>query len=242
MPYRIETPECWFRTRQIDLYVLEYQVSEEHSLALSDSEALNTEYREDQKILHAWFSENLPATELQIVGPSEYSGYITGGPCSITADFDEASLTTFRAAWEKPDSRWQIELQTYNQWLVRIRSCVLLPVPLATQQRVLWWDTPEGFILLSAVTDNSLLSRWDAWWLLPQLLPVFKNANMDDFPCGEYFPDEDPRHSYVVIDYGDVYGDKWRGDDYEKTMVQIAKLREALGIPTEDFVNVVVGD
>ena len=242
MPQCIETPEGWFRTKQKDLYVLECQLSEQHSLTESPTEVLNKQHREDQKILHVWFSENLPATELQIVGSSEYSGYITGGPCFISADFDEASLATFRAAGEKLDSRWQIEQQTYGQWLARIRSCVLLPVPLATQQRVLWWDTPAGFILLSATHDNSLLSRCGAWWLLPQLLPAFMDATMDDFPCGEYFPEEDLRHSYVVIDYGDVFGDKWRGDDYEKEMAQIAKLREALGIPAEEFVNVVVGD
>lgn len=242
MPYRIETPEGWFRTRQKDLYVLEHQVSEKHSLAISASEALNKEYREDKKIIYAWFSDNIPATALQVVGPSEYSGYILGGPCSIAADFDESSLAIFRAAWDKPDSRWQIEHQSYDQWLARIRTCVLLPVPLTKQQRVLWWDTPAGFILLSAAHGNSLLSRREACWLLPQLLPAFKDATIDDFPCGQYFPAEGQRQSYVVIDYGDVFGEKWRGDDYGKDMAGVNKLREALGIAANDSVNIVVGD
>lgn len=242
MPRLIETPEGWFRTRQKDLYVLQYQVSNQHSLSEKATKALNKKYREDQKTLYAWFAENLPDTEVQVLGPSEYSGYFLGGPCSIVTDFDAPSLAIFRATWEKPDSPWQIEHQTYDQWLAKIRSCVLLTVPLATQQRVLWWDTPAGIILLSAAHDNSLLSRWDAWWVLPQLLPVFKDTNMDDFPCGQYFPAEDPRRSYVVIDYGDLHCDKWRGDDYQKDTVRIAKLRKALGIPTENFVNFVVGD
>lgn len=96
--------------------------------------------------------------------------------------------------------------------------------------------------MLSAAHDSSMPSRRDSWWLLPQLVPTLKDANMNDFPYGEYFPKEGRHPCCIAIDYGDVFNDKWRSDDYEKDMVRINRLREALGIPEKDFASVVVGD
>lgn len=243
MPYLIDTPEGWFRTKQKDLYVLDYRVDGE-SDCLSDSEmdAINKKYRDDQEILSEWFLVNLPATPLEVLGPSEYSGYILGGPCIIVADFDEPSLAKFCATWEKADSMWRVELKPYAQWLEKVRSCKLLPMPLATQQRVRWWDTPIGVILMSEAHDGISLSRRDAWWLLQQLVPELQSAKLDDYPYGEYFPKDDKSPSYIVIDCGDPCIDTWDSSEYEKDQSKINKLRKALGILKEDSVRVVVSD
>ena len=241
MPYRIDTPEGWFRSKQKDLYVLDYLVDDESDcLSDSETEAINKKYREDQKILSEWFLVNLPATPLEVLGPSEYSGYILGGPCNVVADFDEQSLATFCATWEKADSMWQVELKPYAQWLAQVRSCKLLPMPLATQQRVRWWDTPTGISLMSEAHDGILLSRRDALWRLQQLVPELKSAKLDDYPYGEYFPEDDKNPSYIVIDGGDPRIDTWDSSEYKKDQSRINKLREALGIPQEDSVEVAV--
>lgn len=243
MPYLIDTPEGWFRTKQKDLYVLDYRVGDESDF-LSDSEmgTINKKYRDDQEILSEWFLVNLPATPLEVLGPSEYSGYILGGPCNIVADFDESSLATFCASWDKADSMWQVELKHYAQWLAQVQSCKLLPIPLATQQRVRWWHTPTGIILMSEAHDGILLSRRDAWWQLQQLVPELQSAKLDDFPYGEYYPKDDQSPGYIVIDYGDPRIDTWDSSEYKKDLSRINKLREALAISQEDSVRIVVGD
>lgn len=242
MPYRIDTPEGWFRTKQKDLYVLNYRADDEGDcLSDSEMEAINKKYKEDQKVLSEWFLVNLPTTNLEVLGPSEYSGWILGGPCNVVADFDELSLAKFCATWGKPDSLWQVELEPYAQWLTKVRSCQLLTLPLATQQRVRWWDTSVGIILMSKANDDALLSRRDAWWWLQQLVPELEGAKLDDCPYGEYFPKEEDS-SYIVIDGGDPRIDTWDSREYEKDQNRINKLREALGILKKDSVCVVVGD
>jgi hypothetical protein len=137
---------------------------------------------------------------------------------------------------------WQVKLKPYTQWLAQVRSCQLLTVPLTTQQRVRWWDTPTGIILMSEAHDGILLSRRDALWRLQQLVPELQSAKIDDYPYGEYFPEDDKTSGYIVIDGGDPRIDTWDSSEYEKDLSRISKLREALGISQEDSVQVVVGD
>lgn len=244
MPQLIETPEGWFRTRQKDLYVLKYRVDDEFDWGSNKAvNALNKKYKKDQKILSKWFSVNLPETKLEIVGPSEYSGYIIGGPSSIVTDFNETSLAAFHAAWGNVDSPWQVELESYDKWLAQARSCYLLPAPLTSQQRVRWWDTPVGIILMSASHNGFNLSRWDAMWRLRQLVPELKDAGIDDYPYGQYVPKNERCLGFIWIDYGDALNNwAWEGNKYKKDPDRINKLRAALGIPKDEPIQVVVGD
>lgn len=240
MPMLVSTPEDWFRNKKKDLYLFEYQVKV-RGQSEKAYKAWSKKYQEGQKTLFAWFEQNLPVVQIDFFGPSEYSGWIEGGPCAHGADLDESSQAVFRTAWHKPGSPWQLELQSFEQWSHRIDSCRLLPIPLAVTQSVRWWDMPGGIVLLSKGDDGRCLSRWDAWWRLVQLIPELANAGIDDYPSGEYLVDE-THGALIAIDYGDLRGNKWNGDAYQLDTSRIAKLHEALGISIDQPVRVVVGD
>ncbi len=238
MPMLVSTPEDWFRTRQKDFYLLRYQV-EPRSHSEKAHKAWQKKYQGDQTVLFAWFEQNLPTVHLDIYGASEYSGWITGGPCAHGVDLDESAVAIFRAAWDKTDSPWQLELQSFDKWSRQIDSCCLLPIPLAIQQNIRWWDMPGGIVLLSKRDDGQRLSRWDAWWRLVQLIPALAETHIDSFPNGEYWIDEKYGDA-IVIDYGDMKNYAWNGDDYQQDTSRITKLRVALGIPVDKSVQVVV--
>ena len=245
MPMLIDTPEDWFRVKAKDLYILDYGVDRSDYDFVSEEEPISRQkrYERDRAALLGWFRKNLPATKLNTIGSSEYSGWITGGPSYITADFDATSLEVFRSAWSEPESFWKVEIKSYRQWLKMVRSCRLLPTPLDHQQNVRWWDTPDGFILLSANSDERHLSRWDAWWLLPQLVPNMADVKTESLPYGEYFAGNDNPNAFIVIDCGDILNiTSWDAHDYKKNAGRIRKLRAALRIPKDVKVGVGISD
>jgi hypothetical protein len=46
----------------------------------------------------------------------------------------------------------------------------------------------------------------------------------------------------IAKNYGDLYGKGWTGEDYRQETHRIAILREALGIPIDKSIRIVVGD
>lgn len=72
MPQLISTPEEWFRNQKRDLYVVRHK---ETTGRLS-----NKKFKADQKLLRNWFAEKIPNTSLDVIGASENSGYLLGGP------------------------------------------------------------------------------------------------------------------------------------------------------------------
>lgn len=242
MPRIIQTPEGWFREKQRDLYLVKYRLDTADALQSDRAyKALEKRYRRDRECLHRWFSENLPDTTLTVVGPSEYSGYLFGGPGFLAADFDEPSLAVFHSTWSDPDSVWQVEHLSHVDWLSRVRSARLLPVPLPVTQKVRWWDTPAGIILLSAANDGTLLSRLDAWSVLPQLVPMLSHAYIDQYPYGEFLPASENYDDCIAIDWGDLEHGAWDGDAYAENIGRIRQLRKALNIPGNIQATIAVG-
>lgn len=101
MPYIISTPEEWFRIQQRDLYVIQYRapVKENEDDIDDDESPFKQVHKQAQIALNAWFNERLPNTPLTIIGASEYSGWLIGGPAYFTADFDLHGLSLFKSDW-----------------------------------------------------------------------------------------------------------------------------------------------
>lgn len=239
----IDMPEEWFHTRKKDRYVLHYRVDEDaYSRPDRAIKALVKKYYKDEKVLAEWFSENLPTTEISIVGGSEFNDYFIGNRCVISVDFDESSLAKFNETFGRADSLWWVEIQSYAKWLDKVHSCRLLSVPLVTQQKVRWWDTPTGIILMSKTHDGDLLPYEDAWWLLQQLIPELRDVYRNAYPFGEYILIENNEYSNLIaIDWGDYDFRTWNGEKYGKDQSCIHRLRQALGIPERNLVRITVG-
>ena len=145
MPMIISTPEEWFREQQRDLYLI--------VLNENLGQPPKDKYKEFQKLLNKWFDEHLPNTSLRIIGSSENSGWITGGPCYFTADFDAKSLAIFNAAWA-PESEWKIEVWSFDEWRERVESVNLICSPGLEYEKIRWWNTSRGILFLNAITQG----------------------------------------------------------------------------------------
>jgi len=243
MPQIISTPEEWFRTQGRDLYVIKHTKTR--------GRLSNKKFISDQKILHAWFEENLPKTQIKIIGPSESSGWIEGGPRFITADFDSAALTIFNEAWGV-QTPWQIETWSFSDWRKRIESLNLFSSPGCTVKALRWWDTPRGILLLNAFTEGIcsggaedfgeiFLNLRDGWWRLQQLFPEFSEHSANTFPCGIFWPMADKSNqSLMVVEF--VWKAAWDSNNYAKDVQNKISLLNAIGIPDDMPVDISVGD
>lgn len=244
MPYIISTPEDWFRTQQQDLYVIQYRVPDEDNAEdqEADESLFRQAHKQAQKELNAWFDEWLPHTPLRIIGASEYSGWMTGGPTYFTADFDPDGLALFKSAWDE-NSAWYVEVWSISDWRKRIDETKLLQSPVENLQKMRWWDTPQGILLLSAYTsdcgycEDGFLSLKDGWWKLQQLFPELSEHQAKTFPCGKFWPFrmDDKSHTDIFVEY--VYGQSWDSKDYANNHQNLQQLAETIGIPEGITIN-----
>lgn len=246
MPYLISTPEDWFRTQQRDLYVIQYRQKEE--IEGEDGNIDESAFEQAQKELNTWFDELLPHTPLRIIGPSEYSGWIEGGPRYFTADFDQHGIALFQSAWDE-NSAWYIEVWPISDWRKRIDATQLLSSPVEKLQKIRWWDTPQGILLLSAYNtsdfgycENGFLSLEDGWWKLQQLLPKLSKHQAKTFPCGKFWPFimDDKSRTDIFVEF--VWDQAWDSKDYINNAENLQRLAKAIGIPEDININMEIDD
>ena len=101
---------------------------------------------------------------------------------------------------------------------------------------MLWWDTPQGILLLSAYTserrygEDGFLSVEDGWWKLQQIFPTLSEYHAKNFPCGQFWPFEiDESHADIVVEF--VWGQAWDSNTYIKNQLNLKRLTQAMGIP-----------
>lgn len=250
MPYLISTPENWFRTQKRDLHLI--------CARNTQGRFSKRKYAEAQKLLHAWFSDNLPHTSINIVGPSEYSGWIEGGPNYLTADLGKSDIAIFNTSWGN-DSFWKIETWPFLDWRMRVESTNPLPSPALgflktfsncgdVLQQVLWWDTPRGILLLDAYSCGTFvglesgeqpLGLKDGWWRIQQLFPEFYDDKAETFPSG-YYRIWKTGQSVLMVEW--VFLADWDSEEYANNAHNIQHLMDAIGISESPSLEIIVGD
>lgn len=258
------TPEGWFRNSQKDLYELCRLVDKGKGIRDLAFDLTTEEYFEEVESLFEWFAAYLPNLMVDYCLPSEYSGIIHG-PSFIVADFDVDSLLVFNEYCNHPDFGWMVaKRHSYDDLLARVSTCQVLLAPMSSQQRAIcwnlprlifgsrsslvpqqqvrWWDTPEGFVLISASTKNELPSEADAWWVYQQQESKMSNVKPNKYPHGAFYPKTWQYPSNIVISYDDNDGETWSGKAYKKDQERINALRVALGVLEKASDEVAVGD
>lgn len=241
MPVIIHSPEHWFRTQQRDLYVINYRKEPDFFADYDESQMVH-----DEQVLKNWFKVHLPNIPLSIIGPSEYSGWIEGGPRYLTADFDSARLSRFEATWDE-NYLWKIEVWPFSKWKQRIDSVRLLTAPLYVMENVRWWDTPQGVLVVSSYTsdpgygEDGFLSLEDGWWKLQQAYPEFSRLPANTFPCGMFLPLRYAGASpSFFVEF--VWDQAWDSRSYIANPNNEQRLKKAMGIPNSLKITIEIQD
>ena len=233
MPQLIDTPESWFRREQRDLYFFKFTDEDENENATDE--------------LTKWFRQYLPATKLFKVGPSEYSGYICGGPTHLAVDFDNQSLETFCASWEHPDGksrdhRWQCWCYPFSKWIEKINDFHLYTNKLTEPQNLRWFDTPKGMFLIGAYKEGDLPSLYDAWWIVCNAEPSLRKYSERAFPCGSLRKRPSEIEWRVLIELSFEKDSNWESEEFEKNPENRDRLRTAFGLAPTTPLNMAIYD
>lgn len=243
MPMLIDSPESWFRREQRDLYFLSHSERRKaHELKPRALAALKKRYPSQVQAIESWLKIHLPAHRLMTIGPSEYSGWIMGGPSELALDLDAESVAKFMAAWVGYRSPWTLRTQHFSEWNERIMETTVVDPPLPQPRYLRWWDTPEGFLFLTGRDAERQISFGDADWRIRKLHGERFGERIQPFPCGEFYPGDDRYGPTIVIEWGDYREDSWRGTEYEENETRLLALRQALGLNPTQRVRVAVGD
>lgn len=132
------------------------------------------------RMMRKWIKENIPGTETEIIGTSEYSEpFADKLLLRMRVDFDVDGHKAFCNRWETKDGfsidkRFQCYHYPYEDWF-KVKGHF---VPTKAQPRraapTVWWYTPEGFIHHQSRGDARRPgfhpgSQHDIWFHVPRL-------------------------------------------------------------------------
>lgn len=155
MPMLISTPEGFFRAEKRDFFEFSYC-----------GKPTKKAFKKHLSEFNAWWKATFPQYATTVLGPSEYSGWIIGGPGMVTTPADELVKQGYLDRWSDKSSPWTMVHHRYSDWLELLESCEVIPAPLAESRSVRFWRLQEGPLLISPMQNGRLLSLRDArWWL-----------------------------------------------------------------------------
>lgn len=207
MPMLLSTPERWFRTRQCDFY--EFRPAHDPG---DRPVALPAE-------LTDWLAVNFPDRELQPLGPSEHSGWISGGPSMKVLALNSEEVQRYSQRWEDADGtsldpRWQCYQWSYQKWrdrCARIQVTAGMP-PAGTPCRWLLCSTGL-YWLRGRYTDESQHpnfpgeASFDDWWVVCQSFPEVLEATNATFMMGSDYVAADGKRTVIFETYRREDGD-----------------------------------
>lgn len=210
MPHLIRTPEDIFRAERKDVYTLEFR--QQDPLA----------NRETYEEMEAWFKQHLPESSTEMLGPSEHSGWIEGGPTSLRIAFTDADLATFCAQWENADgtsldSRFQCCIRPYADWWEkRGKFMPTLERPEKPGASV-WIETPLG-ILNHVLTDTDVLyhpaNARNLWANACDQWPELKTLDLENLRHGLVGKYDSPESPWVLL-WNRPFGEMFKNKDID---------------------------
>lgn len=228
MPRIISTPEEWFRTNKRDLHLIRF------IRAHRRTKIKPRQFKKLHSQLRSWLATKLPEVPVKVIGPSEYSGWLFGGPGYLVADFGVSDIELFYSVWRHKEF-WKIESWSYSEWRKRVESAALLQMPITTTPSLVrWWDTPQGIILLDAATTGAfidvapgtrVLSRRDSWWRLQQLVPEYESMDINTFPNGYYLKSQDKKFGSLLVVESFVLDGTWNSCEYSEDARKMQKIK-----------------
>ena len=208
MPQLIRTPEDIFRSEAKDIYFI----------AIKDDKGQESPAWGE---IQEWLKTNLPNSRVEMMAPSEQSGWISGYFGELRVDFSEADLAAFCARWENADGgsldpRFQCYYMPYQPWFEKISQYAPTIERPAEAGLARWWDTPIGFVYHQISLEEAAqkeLTRHpgnarDLWFNFSRLMPELASLNPSELTHGDICKNSDGR--WMVIYSNDVFSDQDR--------------------------------
>jgi hypothetical protein len=199
MPQIIRTPEQIFREEAKDIYFLRFH---------GDKGRNSPAWQEMQD----WLKENVPQSRVEMLAPSEHSGWVSGYFGDLRVDFSEADLAIFCARWETPkgkslDKRFQCYQSLYQSWFKKYGSFVPTNEAPGRLGLTVWWDTPMGLIYhqigMEDANARDLFCHpadpQDIWIHAIQLWPALAGIDSGELISGRIQPIASGSQEWCVI-------------------------------------------
>lgn len=237
MPQIISTPEAWFREKQTSFYQIDFDIGYDEYSQLGD-EGWKRLIKAEKSSLEAWLVEFMPNVEWVVLGPSEYSGWIMGGPALKSAVLHDEQVNLFQSGWSK-HPYWRLVERRFEDWRSNMDRYVLWDGESVLGERTGWADVPGyGLVALVPTGEGSIeeysdfLSSEDMLFRISELLGTPMDQLIDSAPNGTFYNGDKhtivmnyPRHDHRFSD-DELYWDatKYAADE-EKISALLLFLR-----------------
>lgn len=233
MPMLLSTPERWFRTRQCDFY--EFRPADAEDDRPVDLPAELTD----------WLAASFPDRELQPLGPSEHSGWISGGPAMKVLPLNTEEVQRYSQRWEDAngkslDPRWQCFQWPCQMWrdrCARIEVTAGMP-PAGTPFR--WLLCSAGlYWLRGSYSDETQHSKFpgepcfDDWWVVCQHFPEVLAATNAPFMMGSDYEKADGKRTVIFETYQREDDDVTDVLLFDEDAHNTEQVRSAMALPND---------
>jgi len=114
MPHLISTPEAWFREKKTSFFQIDFDISYDEYSNLGD-EGWKRLIKAEKSSLESWLEKFMSNVEWVVLGPSEYSGWIEGGPALKSAVLNDKQVHLFKSQWDK-HPYWRLVERRFEDW------------------------------------------------------------------------------------------------------------------------------
>ncbi|BET26510.1 hypothetical protein EV673_0378 [Limnobacter thiooxidans] len=201
MPHIISTPEAWFREKQTSFFQIDFDISYDEYSQLGD-DGWKRLIKAEKLSLEAWLAKFMPHVDWVVLGPSEYSGWIEGGPALKSAVLHDKQVHLFQSGWSK-HPYWRLVEKRFEDWRSNMDRYVLWNGKSALGERTCWADTPgHGLVALLPTGEDSIkgysnfLSSEDMLFRISELLGTPMEQLRDSAPNGIFYNGD--KHTIVM--------------------------------------------
>ena len=150
MPYLLQSPEDAYRQTRGQFLQFEVPNPPYGPKAEQIYKAAAKRANERLKLWEEWLSQHAPECSMQTLGPSEYSGYIEGGPSTVALFGPASAHALFASEWLTANGACKDGLldpveSGFIAWEARMAAHSVKPAPLPGPCSARWFDTPHGF-------------------------------------------------------------------------------------------------
>jgi hypothetical protein len=195
------SPEKFFREYGQDLIAIDF-------VDFKFNEVISG-YADDQPTIEAlcesmlqWLDQFCPNSPYFVLTPSEYSGYLMGGPMMLSCIFTGDDQLKLTQQWRKDSKplRYEIRSFSHSEWLAMLKATSCSQGDETPALPCRWWLINETLYAVGQNCNGHVLSIDDAEYRIRDEFPALKTLDLSHFPSGESCFDPRTNKYQMTID------------------------------------------